>query len=205
MVEAIKTQSQTGPSRRILEERILRAAAHVFGRCGYTGATIQEVAAEAGVTKPTVYNYFKNKQALYGATLDWINGLLMDRQEAAAAGPGSIPDRILAVLKVKVQLAREWADFIRAAHSSMFAPDGARPPQDPLRQWERHFALVQRLVVEGVQQGELEGDPMDISMVISDILGTIVLAQALFPAMPILQQGIEERFWNVIYHGAKKR
>ncbi|MDY0002790.1 MAG: TetR/AcrR family transcriptional regulator, partial [Polyangia bacterium] len=105
MVQKPRALSKNGPSRRNLEDRILRAAARVFGRCGYSGATIQEVAREAKVTKPTVYNYFKNKPGLYSATLDWAHELTMSRQEAAAALPGSSHDKILAVLKEKVQFA----------------------------------------------------------------------------------------------------
>ncbi|MFQ6058255.1 MAG: TetR/AcrR family transcriptional regulator [Anaerolineae bacterium] len=49
---------------RLIKERraqILEAATRVFARKGYRGATIREIAAEAGVAEGTIYNYFKNK------------------------------------------------------------------------------------------------------------------------------------------------
>lgn len=44
---------------------ILAAAAEVFGREGYGQASVDVIAAEAGVAKPTVYNHFGDKETLF--------------------------------------------------------------------------------------------------------------------------------------------
>jgi AcrR family transcriptional regulator len=44
---------------------ILRAAADVFLRHGYVGASMDEVAARAAVSKQTVYKHFADKQGLF--------------------------------------------------------------------------------------------------------------------------------------------
>nr|MBP9183997.1 helix-turn-helix transcriptional regulator [Fuscovulum sp.] len=46
------------------ERAILDAALKVFAATGYSGATMDAVAAEAGVTKPTLYSYFPSKESL---------------------------------------------------------------------------------------------------------------------------------------------
>lgn len=48
-------------------EQILDAALLVFGRKGYSAATLQDVAAEAGLTRGAVYWHFKGKAELYTA------------------------------------------------------------------------------------------------------------------------------------------
>ena len=50
-------------------ERLLEAAARCVARDGMTGANVAAVAAEAGVSRPTVYRYFADRQALVDATL----------------------------------------------------------------------------------------------------------------------------------------
>ena len=50
------------PDRRT---QILIAAAKVFSKHGFAGATIDAVAAEAGIAKGSVYNYFQSKQDLF--------------------------------------------------------------------------------------------------------------------------------------------
>jgi TetR/AcrR family transcriptional regulator len=44
--------------------QILKAAADLFARKGYTAATLNEVAAASGVSKATLYHYFSDKHAL---------------------------------------------------------------------------------------------------------------------------------------------
>jgi len=44
--------------------QILRAAAALFARRGYTAATLNEVASASGVSKATLYHYFSDKHAL---------------------------------------------------------------------------------------------------------------------------------------------
>lgn len=49
-------------------ERLLDAAVRCVAREGMAGANIAAVAAEAGVSRPTVYRYFADRQALVEAT-----------------------------------------------------------------------------------------------------------------------------------------
>ncbi|MGW4897716.1 TetR/AcrR family transcriptional regulator [Kitasatospora sp. NPDC004240] len=57
----------TAGSRRMPEKRraIARAAGVVFGREGYTRASVDVIAAEAGVSKRTIYNHFGDKERLF--------------------------------------------------------------------------------------------------------------------------------------------
>jgi AcrR family transcriptional regulator len=53
--------------RALVEERkkqILQAATRVFAAKGFEGATISDIADEAGVAEGSIYNYFKNKNDL---------------------------------------------------------------------------------------------------------------------------------------------
>jgi len=49
------------------ERQILNGAARVFALDGYEGASMSRIAAEAGVSKGTLYNYFAGKADLFGA------------------------------------------------------------------------------------------------------------------------------------------
>ena len=50
-------------------ERLLEAAVRCITRDGMAGSNVAAVAAEAGVSRPTVYRYFADRQALVEATL----------------------------------------------------------------------------------------------------------------------------------------
>ncbi|WP_207930337.1 TetR/AcrR family transcriptional regulator [Streptomyces hainanensis] len=78
-------------------QAILDAAFTVFARQGYANACVQEIAAEAGVAKPTVYNHLDNKETLF--------------REAMAAAATTATARNLAA----VDLLRAPGDDLRAA------------------------------------------------------------------------------------------
>jgi TetR/AcrR family transcriptional regulator, mexJK operon transcriptional repressor len=72
----------TGETSRSARSRqaIIQAATEVFLRHGYLGATMDEVAARASVSKQTVYKQFQDKQHLFaeiilGKTVEVVDGL----------------------------------------------------------------------------------------------------------------------------------
>jgi TetR/AcrR family transcriptional repressor of mexJK operon len=64
--------SVTGPGRpKDLEKRkaILESAKNLFIRQGYAGTSMDAIAAEAGVSKLTVYSHFNDKETLFSAAV----------------------------------------------------------------------------------------------------------------------------------------
>jgi TetR/AcrR family transcriptional regulator, regulator of autoinduction and epiphytic fitness len=51
-------------------EQILQGAMREFLARGYAGTSMEKVAAAAGVSKPTVYSYFKDKGVLFQALIE---------------------------------------------------------------------------------------------------------------------------------------
>jgi AcrR family transcriptional regulator len=60
------------------ERQILDAALKVFAAQGYSGTTMDAVAAETGVTKPTLYSYFASKEQLFQAMMLGQRDLMLD-------------------------------------------------------------------------------------------------------------------------------
>ena len=62
------------PENNEREEQILDAAAMVISRIGYDKTTMKDIAGEAGVSRRTVYLYFKGKEGLFEALLfrEWL-------------------------------------------------------------------------------------------------------------------------------------
>ena len=58
-------------------EQILDVAIQVFGRAGYYGASMNDIADAAGVTKPVLYQHFDSKSVLYAALLDEVGARML--------------------------------------------------------------------------------------------------------------------------------
>jgi TetR/AcrR family transcriptional regulator, mexJK operon transcriptional repressor len=77
-------------------DAILQAARRVFLREGYS-ASMDLVAAEAGVSKQTVYNHFGSKEGLFRAIVDHASGELLDvlaARDGARADPAATLEAI---------------------------------------------------------------------------------------------------------------
>jgi TetR/AcrR family transcriptional regulator len=51
-------------------DRILNAAEDIFAEKGYSATSLGDVADRVGIRSPSLYNHFKNKEALYEAVLE---------------------------------------------------------------------------------------------------------------------------------------
>ncbi|AMS44902.1 TetR/AcrR family transcriptional regulator [Aminobacter aminovorans] len=73
------------------ERRIIKAALKVFSETGFSGANMDVVAVEAGLSKPTLYQYFPSKEALFSAVLLDERERMMDAFEHPS-GEGMVRD-----------------------------------------------------------------------------------------------------------------
>ncbi len=73
----------TGKERR---EQLLDIGREVFAEKGFEGASIEEVAHRAGVSKPVVYEHFGGKEGLYAVVVDREMRRLLERITSALSG-----------------------------------------------------------------------------------------------------------------------
>ncbi len=76
-----QTESVDGSVR----QRLLEGAAELFTQKGYAATTVREIVAAAGVTKPVLYYYFRNKEGIY---LELMRGAFARMDDLLQAGPG---------------------------------------------------------------------------------------------------------------------
>ena len=87
-------------------ETILDAALEVFSAQGFRGATLDQIAEVAGLSKPNLLYYFPSKEAIHVALLtalmdDWLAPL-------RAMDPAGEPrDEIMAYMRRKLEMSRE--------------------------------------------------------------------------------------------------
>jgi AcrR family transcriptional regulator len=72
----------TATARR---EQVLDVALEVFGRNGYHGTSMNDIAEAAGVTKPVLYQHFDSKRDLYLALIEEVGARLLSAITTATA------------------------------------------------------------------------------------------------------------------------
>lgn len=74
---------------------MVEAASRLFARRGYHAASMEEIATEAGISKPMLYAYFDSKDGLFAACGRVAGERLRHRVRQAAEAPELPPDRRL--------------------------------------------------------------------------------------------------------------
>lgn len=132
-----------GRIRQAQESLILRSAEQVFARRGFSGATMADIAAAAGVPKSTVHYYFGTKEALHRAVLDDILALWLEGTEAIQ--PGADPGQALRTyVRHKMRLAAERPEASRVFANELLhgAPQITDALRGPLHALVREKAAV---------------------------------------------------------------
>src|SRR3954469_1437043 len=83
---------------QVMEEnraRLIAAARKAFAEKGYANASMDELTAEAGLTRGALYHNFGDKKGLLKAVIDQIDAEMLARTRAAQAGAKTAWDGFL--------------------------------------------------------------------------------------------------------------
>lgn len=151
-------RSRTEPAD--VRHRILDAALRQFSRNGYHRATLDGIAASAGVSKGAVYWHFENKSALFLAVVRQEIARLVEHLAAAARGDGQpVAARLEAMITAALTYYVEHPAFCSLLRLSTLpaglelARDVEAIARDMYRQGRK---MIGALLDEGVRKGEME-------------------------------------------------
>jgi AcrR family transcriptional regulator len=141
--------------RAVRERQLLELAAGLFGERGYGGASMDELARRAGVTKPVVYELFGSKEGLFSACVD----------QAARLMAASIAEAVRAQTDLEARLRAGGLAFLRFAADNRVAWDlmamGGRFAEQAQRVRASQALLIRELLSEVVPAG---ADPRELEV-----------------------------------------
>jgi AcrR family transcriptional regulator len=144
-------------SKANTRERLLNAARSVFARNGYHGASVEEVASEAGFSTGALYSNFGGKEDLFLALMEREIKTHADEIAAAVEHRHSVAERATGG-------ARQWMTMIEREPELLllfmeFWAYGVRDPDmrpQVAAQFGEMRKLLTRLISDGMREFELE-------------------------------------------------
>ena len=109
------------------KQTILQTAERLFAYKGYDAVGVQEIVTAAGITKPTLYYYFRSKRGLLEALVSTKGQKLTDTIAQAATYNGDFFNSLSCTLKAFIQFALENPDFFRLHCTLLKAPKESEP------------------------------------------------------------------------------
>lgn len=139
---------QGRPKSAAKRDAILDAAKRLFTQEAYERVSLDAVAAEAGVSKVTIYSHFQSKEALFVAAISAGCDQVFAAVQIAAASKGRLED-------ILFQLGRDFMRMISdpevdALHGVMLA-EGARRPELPRMFYENVVERSTRILADFLQ------------------------------------------------------
>lgn len=154
------------------KKAIFQSAIEIFSKAGYNGATMDDIAVNAGVAKGTLYYHFKSKEEIFNYII--TNGLEMMRVavEDAVKAEENILLKIRTMCKFQLELIYENKDFFKVIMSQVW---GQELRQVELRKCiEEYLKTIEKFLQEGMDNGVLKNS--DSNFMAYTFFGTLFSA-----------------------------
>lgn len=137
---------------------LLNHALELFAARGYDAVGVQELASAAGVTKPTLYHHFGNKQGVLKALISRDSQPLLEQLKAVTHYRGDLPLNLKTLVGSYLTFVDRQPDFYRLLAACYLAP----PESDSYRLaypvHEQQHGLVEALFEQaGRDHGNMRG------------------------------------------------
>jgi AcrR family transcriptional regulator len=168
----VTPQEHPVPSRREdgkarVRAGILSAARRLFARQGVAATTMDDIARGAGVSRPTVFNYFPSKNLLLAALVHEMEARFLKLIEAQFDAPATAAQRIAAVFGWTASRVEESAELSRVLIGASETTFGAAP--DSAVRTERTHQAFTRVLDQGRREGNVRRDVP--TAVLAEIVG----------------------------------
>jgi len=153
-------------------DAILHAAATVFHRQGYQGATMADIAAEVNLTAGSLYHHFPSKEDLLIAVLEAGLNQIADAVRAVVTSDASPPDKLRAIVSIHILSAIE---HVHIATAVIFESRALLEVPGVRERYIRQRDMLERLYREVIEAGIAAGDfrPVDVGIFVKTLFGAL--------------------------------
>ena len=180
-------------------QQIITRAAGLFDKSGYSNTTMDDIARDVGVAKPTLYHYFPSKDDILHAIHEEFIDLLIERHVARVDTGLRAEQLLLEVMADILELMETHRGHVRVFfehHREL--PAEARGPIK--RKRDRYEKIVEDLISEGVETGVLR--PTDAHLAALATFGMCNWAYQWYrPGGRLRSRELAYQFWNYLVYG----
>lgn len=116
--------------RGFRRDQVVTTALQIFGRSGTLDVSMDEIAAEAGVSRSTIYNHFRDRAELLAACAEWSYGHLAGAMQKSLEAGGEPVDLVTGFFAAVFRCLDENPGFYRLATTLRSSSDDAEAVLD---------------------------------------------------------------------------
>lgn len=190
-----------------VKQRLLRAALDLFTERGYAATSVREIVDAAGVTKPVLYYYFKNKEDIYLELFREPFVYFSKVLEDAYNEKGSVRERIVRLFDLIFELFVSRLKEARLMYSIYYGPPQGAPFFDFDSFHLKMREVIGLIVRKGIEKGELRAVDADIATWLLNGSLNFVMEEQLCHRSPMVDRSGLLRILDLAFEGLtdKKR
>jgi AcrR family transcriptional regulator len=173
-----KRSQRRAPARG---KRILEASCRVFAEKGFGGASVDEIAHEAGIAKGTIYLYHSSKEALYWATLrKGLEVLAREVRKGMEKAP-TLKGKVRALVATKLAYFDDHRDFGRIYQAEFCSINQPIYMHKDLRDlYLEQVRLLERMIRTAARRGDIRKVPSQTAaFVLADLTRGVITRRLL--------------------------
>ena len=183
--------------------RLLETATELFAEKGYAGASVREIVEKAGVSKPVLYYYFKSKEGLFYAILEWAAGVQQSILNEIFEARGTVLERFIYLYHRVHEGIQRYKSLYIMIHGLIYGPPEGVPEYDFASFQRCMLDAVKRIYTEGVSSGEIR--KVDAEEVAFLVLGLMDFSLNMDMVLPELADSKRpERLLRLAFEGLSK-
>jgi TetR/AcrR family transcriptional regulator len=171
----------TRKQRERLQHRrsILDSAEYLFAHKGFFKTSMAEIAGRAEFSVGSLYQYFKNKDAIYVGLVEEKLEEYFDMVHREVAMAHDIPHKIDALISVKLRFFEEHRDFFNIYVSEWGGSEWTARRALGSRVWgqyESYLSLMTRIMREGMRRGVFVPlNPRQLAYLFNGMMNSVIL------------------------------
>jgi AcrR family transcriptional regulator len=134
--------------------KIFMEAARLFADRGYHGVSMRELSESTGVSKPTIYYYFENKEGIYKALMQTGLHYNLKQFERIVEKDISIKQKITELVKMRFQQVHDYPEFARFFIKLFLGSEKMPFLKSYIDEAIERRKLLVKLIEQGVRDGE---------------------------------------------------
>jgi len=184
-------------------QRLMETATDLFAERGYAGTSVREIVGSAGVSKPVLYYYFKSKEGLFYAILEWAADVQQRVLNEIVSTEGSVFDRLTALYSRVYEGIRQYKSLYIMIHGLIFGLPQGTPAYDFGGYQRRMLDAVRRILAAGISAGEIRDvDADDVAFLVLGLLDFNLNMDMVLPELTDSQR--PERLLRLAFQGLNR-
>jgi AcrR family transcriptional regulator len=203
-MSVMKNKNEMNSLEPNTRDRLLETATALFAEKGYAGTSVREIVDRAGVSKPVLYYYFKSKEGLFYAILEWAADVQQEILDEIFSTSGTVLDRFIFFYRRISEGVQQYQNLYKMIHGLMYGPPQGAPEYD-FPKYQRHmFDAVKQIYTNGLTAGEVK--PADADEVAFLVLSLIDFNLNMNQVLPELADPLRpERLLRLAFQGLSLR